>query len=297
MKIAHLILCHNDLPHIVRLTKRLSAFSDVFIHVDKKWKDGIKLEEILKDIKNCYFVKKRERCRWGSYKAVEAEIALMRLALSIDKYDRIVFLQGADYPIKSNTEVLSFFEKHRETEFIRGCCCTTSKDPYFYMRCRGIFFYHWIKAINIPFVKIEKALRLKFRSGYIKCDNVSYKVYWGSALWAFTGACAEYILQFYDSHKKFNRWFKYSFPSDELYFVTVVMNSKFAEKTTEHGPEEEHKELDFWKNLHLLHYNENGTYIFRVSDFEEIKNSEKLYCRKVTTFDSTLLMDNLEKQL
>ena len=35
MRIAHLILAHTDPAHIARLAKRLSQFSDVYIHIDK----------------------------------------------------------------------------------------------------------------------------------------------------------------------------------------------------------------------------------------------------------------------
>ena len=71
----------------------------------------------------------------GGVSAVEAEIELIREALHHGEYDRLVFLQGADYPIKPSADIKRFFEDNHDVEFIRGCNCTDSKDPYFWNRC------------------------------------------------------------------------------------------------------------------------------------------------------------------
>lgn len=294
MKIAHLILCHSDLEHIERLVRRLSSFSDVFIHLDKKVDDSI-LKRRLKDDNNCFFLNKRLHCRWGGWNAVAAEIELIRLAMETDEYDRIVFLQGADYPIKSNEQIVKFFEERINIEFIRGCDCSNSRDPYFYMRCRGIFFYNWIKLINIPIAKLEFAMNTKLRSGYIESNNKKYHVYWGSALWAITGRCAKYILEFHDRNPKFNKWFRYSFPTDELYFTTIVLNSEFASKNCFGGAEPEKKGLMNWNNLHCFRYGKDGTYTYTVDDFNELMEKKELYCRKVSTCNSKELLDKLDK--
>lgn len=34
MRLAHIIMAHNDSEFIVRLVKKLSVYSDVFIHID-----------------------------------------------------------------------------------------------------------------------------------------------------------------------------------------------------------------------------------------------------------------------
>lgn len=63
MKIAHLILAHQDPYHIARLVERLCAFSDVYIHIDAKQK----IEDFSRLIsrKNCYFTTKRYKVYWG----------------------------------------------------------------------------------------------------------------------------------------------------------------------------------------------------------------------------------------
>lgn len=63
MRIAHLILAHTDPKHIQRLARRLSSFSDVFIHIDSSV-DIELFKEGLNDL-NVYFLEKRFHCEWG----------------------------------------------------------------------------------------------------------------------------------------------------------------------------------------------------------------------------------------
>ena len=50
----------------------------------------------------------------GGWNAVVAEMKLLELALNSGSYDRIVFLQGADYPLKTDIEIYNFFLKKQE---------------------------------------------------------------------------------------------------------------------------------------------------------------------------------------
>ena len=63
MKIAHLILAHNDSLHISRLAERLSVFSDVYIHIDKKT-DISDFKQLITRA-NCIFITTRFNIDWG----------------------------------------------------------------------------------------------------------------------------------------------------------------------------------------------------------------------------------------
>jgi len=136
---------------------------------------------------------------------------------------------------------------------------------------------------------------LKTRSGVIVDNNEKFDVFWGCAQWALTGHCAQYILEFYDSHPTFNRWFYYAFPADELYIHTIVFNSPYASQTTHGGPEPEAKPLERWRNLHYFESatNESGT-VFGEHDYDRLRVRPELYVRKVTTEASSKLLDRLD---
>lgn len=142
MKIAHLILAHQDSYHIARLARKLASFSDVFIHIDVR-KEIEEFKNALGNNFRVIFINERLFYEWGGWNSVVADINLINNALKQDKYDRFVFLQGADYPIKTPSQIINFFENNREVEFILGCCCTTSSDYYLRCRCssrRNIFY-------------------------------------------------------------------------------------------------------------------------------------------------------------
>lgn len=294
MRIAHLILAHTDPRHIARLIKRVSTFSDVFVHIDAEADINSFLSEA-GEVENCFWIQKRVHCSWGGWNAVIAEIELIRFALRQNDYDRLVFLQGADYPLKSNRRIEKFYRKYPDVEFIRACCCTGVKSPYFYEKCRYFLFYNNVNRLKTLANLITLNFHLKLHSGYIREKGRKYKVYWGGAQWALTGDCAKYVVEFYDTHKLFNHWFLHAFPADELYFTTVVMNSPFRNATSHHGPEPAEKGLVNWRNLHYFEYPPGKIKVLSEEDYGMLKKRPELYVRKVTTEDSSSLLDLLDQ--
>lgn len=292
VKIAHLILAHTDPKHIVRLSKKLADFSDVYIHVDA----NANIEEYQKSLQNyenIYFLGNRVHCGWETWNAVQATLNLMRVAMSNEKYDRLTFLQGLDYPLKSPNQITEFYNKNENIEFIRACCISFSKDYYMSQKCCQYWFRNHSNKLQDYFSKLEKRTKWKFRSGII-FDDQKYKVYWGSAQWSLTGKCADYILEFHDNHPKFNKWFYYSFPVDELYFATIVHNSKFSDYTLAGGSEPEKEKLVNWRNLHYFEYPDQIR-IYEKKDYDYLTNLSELYVRKTTTKQSTELLDMIDK--
>ena len=293
MKIAHIILAHRDFEHIERLVKRLATFSDIYIHIDSLV-DQSDLVEALKDIKNCFFLQNRIHCGWGCWNGVVATVELLRATLD-KEYDRITFLQGADYPIKKDTEIVQFYNKFASTEFIRGCFISNSKDSYFWPKCRYLSFRNNSNVVKKILTKFLHMTKIKMRSGYITSDEgTKLGVYWGGALWSVTGECAKYIVEYYDSHPKFNRWFYYTFAPDELYFVTVIMNSPYKTKTMNGGAEPENRGTTNWRCLHKWEYLPGRAKIYTIKDIQEIASCSELYIRKVCTDESTELLNELD---
>lgn len=90
MRIAHLILAHQDPIHIARLAHKLSSYSDVYIHIDVR-KDITLFVEAVGKVENIFFLQDRLSCEWGG-NSVAAEILLLKQAIHKGSYDRFVFL-------------------------------------------------------------------------------------------------------------------------------------------------------------------------------------------------------------
>ncbi|MDG6885049.1 beta-1,6-N-acetylglucosaminyltransferase [Clostridium perfringens] len=295
MKIAFLILCHIDEKHIERLANKLTKNEKfyVFIHVDKR-SNIDKFTDLLKNNKSVIFTEKRYSISWGGYSAIRATMELIKCSMKHGDFDRYVLLQGLDYPLKSNKYIYEFFEQNKDVEFIRGCDISNSKEKYFYSRCRYYLFYEKINLFKKIFNYITYKLDIKLRDGYIKIDKKRYSVFWGSAQWALTRDCIDYIIKYYDNNKKFNKYFKTMFPVDELYFSTIVFNSSFKTHTVQGGCEEEKKGLVNWRNIHYFEYPQKIK-VFSLEDFEMLKQRDELFVRKVNSSTSKLLLDKIDE--
>lgn len=294
LRLAYIVLAHTDPAHIARLCRKLAADADVYVHIEAH----SELEPFrapVADLANVRFVEPRLHCRWGSWNAVAATVSLLENALRGGDYDRIVFLQGLDYPIKPAGEIRAFFEAHRDTEFLRACDVTASDDPYFKEMCRVVFFRSEEDIFHKVLEKVMQHGKIYLRSGLVPTETGKVHAFWGSAQWALTGACARYVVDFYHSQPTFNKWFRNAFPIDEMYFATVVMNSPFREKTSAGGPEPAKPGLVNWRNLHYFEY-PGSIRVYEEKDHEFIGGLQELYIRKVNTAQSTPLLDKLDAE-
>lgn len=56
--------------------------------------------------------------RWGDISQIKAEMLLFKTALSNGHYSYFHLLSGADLPIKPLDYIFSFFEEHKNKEFV-----------------------------------------------------------------------------------------------------------------------------------------------------------------------------------
>src|SRR5471030_579261 len=111
MKLAHLILAHNEPKQLERLVTRLAhPDATVYIHLDKKT-DIIPFAH-LKEYENVVFVKDRVKVYWGTYNIVDATLnGFKEIISSGHRYDHINLLSGQDYPLKSQQHIHDFLSQ------------------------------------------------------------------------------------------------------------------------------------------------------------------------------------------
>ena len=256
-KIAYLILAHTDPIHLKRLIDTLNFKSDFYIHLDEKSDIDLFLKEGLFEGDNIRFINDRYSIRWAGFNMVLATKALIKNALQTkENYSHLVLISGLDYPLKSKIETYEFFVKNKEVEFIRAFNITKSNCKH----CKDKVERYWLNDFkyfkNNKFNKIVRKLvfylsKFKKKYSYIKVKNRKLDVCFGSQWWAITPNCARYVMEYTSNNKEIDEYFKYSFASDELYFHTIIFNSKFKTKSINKGIEPYNSHWE-WSNIHYL---------------------------------------------
>jgi GR25 family glycosyltransferase involved in LPS biosynthesis len=287
--IAYLILAHTDPEQLARLTRALDYKSRIFIHLDAK--SNINEFRNQDFPENVSFLEDRVPVSWAAYSQVEATLRMMTAALdSGNKFSHLVLLSGLDYPIKPLEQVHAYLNANPKYEFIRFVDVTSS-DHY-----RVFFEHYWFLKANLWLpTKLDRYLRHGFgralRQIVKKPQPTGIKICWGSAYWALTPACANYILDYTARHPDFVKWAKSSFAVDEHYFHTIIGNSKFLHHSDGFFPYQGNKTYSM-ANLHLIHESMRKEYSH--SDFDELVCSDKFFVRKVMSVPSRELLNRLD---
>lgn len=305
LKIAYVVLCHDE-PELLRRTALALNYADdkIFVHVDNK-RDISDFYSSTTDLKNICFIENREDIYWGGFNSVVATIKLFRRVIEDDiHYDRIVLLQGKDYPLHSPHYIHNFFAERSNEEFCKAKNITVSYNPKEYMQCCGC----WImdgkntlpkRILRKVFSIMNTKLKVKYRKGYFSFKGQKWDVYKGWAQIALTRECVEHIIRVYDEMPKYNKFIKYRFPPDEIYFHTIVHNSSFKNKISEYSLTPRKGNEWFSENLNLTYfeYPTTVTVFTKASDCVDLLKTNALFIRKVTSSSSTELLDELDKNI
>jgi len=303
MKIAFLNLCHTDPELVTRAARKLTehASLDMFIHVDLKSEIG-PFQEALSGLSSVYFTQERVKVYWGGFNAIKATVALLRQALeSPVEYDYFVILQNLDYPTRSNEDIIGFFEANAGKEFIRGCHIAGTKD-WHYARKYKIYnkrdddFYltkHTKPRMYMRYAHMMLRSLMTIRSNGVIVENGQrFDLYYGAAQWAVTRELAVYLVDFYDSHPRFNQVMKHVQFPDEEYFHTIVHNSPYKQRCLKYDEPVE-RWLVNWRNLHYFDYPREIT-VLTEKYYERIMADGALFARKVQTGISDALLDMID---
>lgn len=286
MKHAYLINVHKDLDQCQRLISRLAwSGTTFFLHIDAKVDENICRSFFTKlhNQYNCHLVEPRNNVKWAGYSQVAATLAGLSTIKSLKQnYDYITFLSGQDYPLKSNDQISGFLSQQNGKEFIEYHEISSTSHPLLTTRfCR----YHFGEFLNDGFMRlnIERALRIllpkrKFPMGYI--------AYGGSQWWTITGECANYILNFVKIHAKFVDFFKFGNCPDEIFFQSIIMNSRYRDKVSN-------------DNLRHIVWKEGkvNPEILTQNDFQVLMSSNKLFARKFDHRFDNRILDMIDSRL
>jgi Core-2/I-Branching enzyme len=304
MKIAYLILVHDQPQHFKRLVNALNA-PDVhfFVHIDLK--TDLSKFDCFEHLHNVSFID-RIKVHHAGFSLVKTMLNLLQEALQVGDFDYFIFLSGKDYPIKSNEFIHSFLKTYHPMNFV-DFYTLTEQDRVSFKRLTERNPVDFIsgspKILRTPLKVIRLLLNtLLPRRQFVK----GMSPYRGSQWFCLNQATAQYIFDFLKSPtaKKYVDYFEYVWGADETFFHTIILNSPHAEQCR-HKAEAIQEEMPYVPNsqqsayLHHIDWStdrENPA-VFDTGDFFVLKKSKALFARKFAEKKSKKLLDQVDQIL
>lgn len=272
MKHAYLIEAHNNPNQLIKLLNLLDCmYNDLYIHIDVKSEELYQIVKNLKLQKSKLYFTDRISVAWGGYSQIEAEIILLETALKNGEYSRFHLISGGDLPLKSQKNVYDYFESNSDVEFVHfdyknDIVVNKNRMAHYH------FFQEKINRNNKTFHNLEKiclVIQKIIRINRIKDINMEIRK--GSNWLSITNECAKYII----SKKSWiEKYFKNTKCCDEVFFQTLVWNSKFRDKL--------YYDIDEKRcgNMRLIDWKRGNPYTFHQEDYDELINSKYMFARK-----------------
>lgn len=219
MKVAYLILAHNNPKLLKRTIEKLSTQdSDFFIHIDKK-SDINLFADLRRD--GVFFIPDRVKVYWGEYSQVEAILRLLRHAFkSPAQYDYFMLISGADYPLKSGKYINDFFSANAGAEFINLVKMPSPGKPIERMTTRRY-------PSNKPLRRF--IFRVLAKLGWATMDHTkvlgALDCYSGHTWWALSRKACDHLLWFVNTNPEVLSYFGKVFAPDESMIHTILGNA------------------------------------------------------------------------
>jgi len=286
IKLAYIISCYKLPEQVVRLIKVLNTAPGAFflVHIDKKspatYSQQIKRE--LFGLSNVVFLK-RHNCYWGDFGHVRATVkAINYLVDSNTAFDYLTVLTGQDYPIKSNHYITKFLG-NKSKSYIDYFPLPSKKWANGGMdRVEDLIINIRGKRVNVP-RKVSDLVHSKL----LKLDiakQKDFKFYGGSSYFTLSIKHTRYIYHYLSKHKDYMRFFSKTYISDEIFFQTLLLNSKYKHEITNN-------------NLRLIDWSGPVDYptILESKDINKIMVSKELFARKFDITKDKAILDKLDK--
>lgn len=235
IKISFLITAYSHPEQLIRLINcigKQAGHSDIFVHIDKK--SDMDISYLIKKTSTYVNYYKRYPVYWGGYNQILSILSLVEEAVNKQKYDFLILLSGHDLPVASYNELISFLKNNLKRSFI-----TSFKLPitsWNYKHGLGRVQWYWfmdhvmrIRGLH-KFHLISHYLFEKFN--IIKPASRGIEFYGGSDWWMLPYEVAHWCLNEFNNNKRLRKCFEFSFIPSEMFFQTVIGNSKYHNSVT-----------------------------------------------------------------
>jgi hypothetical protein len=304
LRLAYIIVAHDDPDHLIRLIERLSADgAEFFVHIDKKAPAELfrRVAAAFRHAPHVHLVP-RHRVTWGRFSQVQATLeGIAEIVRRGFACDFGILLTGQDYPIQSNAQIFDYLAERTGQSFLDYEQLPSARR---WLNENGglnrVEYWHFrVGDLSLefprPFPTHTAAGRIAARAWAGLCRVFPRKrtlphglvPFGGSAYWCLTGPCLRYVHDFSRRHRNVTRFFRYVDNPDEVFFQTIVMNSAYR-----HAVINDNLRYVAWPKLPAAHPE-----ILREDDFERIVTSGKLFARKFDPAHSARLLEMIDQRI
>lgn len=287
MDICYGIITHKNSNILRNTINLLQRNNNILLHIDKKVDKSIfeEYRSIVEIIDNNVSV------QWGTYSQIESTLNLIKSAMKY-KFDYLCIISGDDMPLKSDVKIKEFFEQNKGKEFIGIDKNISYKDIENRVKYehKG---YHYKKNKNIlekVFAKLQKKLSLQKENDNFK---LLPKLYKGPNWFCVSYEFCEYLLEYLKENKWYEDVFKDSLCGDEVFFQTILMNSKFKSKVYRLNEADDNRMA-----LRYIDWKTGPEYprMLNEDDFKRIKQNENKNCIFARKFNENIDIDKFNKE-
>ncbi len=217
MKHAYLIIAHNEFEVLQKLIFALDdSRNDIYVHFDKK---VIEIPTLQTQYADLFVIANRIDVRWGHVSQIECEYALFEEAINSKRnYSRYHLISGTHFPLKTQDDIHSFFERHKDNEVL-SYIYTNEYEVNMKLGKRHFFLKNYKNKMMAQImwkflIKLQYIFHLNRKS-----PNVTIK----ANNWiCLTNAAVEYIIS---KKSEVLSIFKYSFCGDEFFIPYLFENA------------------------------------------------------------------------
>ena len=306
MRIAFLIVAHNEPGLLGRLVKRLDFDgAHSFIHISANI-DEAPFRDACEGAGNVSFIERSRRVvvAWGGFSIAGAILNLAEMAMADARgFDRYIVLSGVDYPIRSSSEMRAALNSPHE--FMR---VDRALDPHgdgihdWYIRRRFWGDNALLNPRDAPLKFVAIAAKAIARLAPLPPYPGGGKVYHGAAFFALTGECMNAIIAYYKSCPAALRWFRQVRSPVELIFQTAAKATSFDTAITCDRTVRTAEEDSVDETVHGVHYidwSAGGPHPrdLIIDDYDKIVASPAIFLRKTSSKVSLPLLDKLDRRI
>lgn len=275
MKHAFLIIAHNEYPVLEVLLSMLDdERNDIYLHIDKRADDLYQKARSFRMKKaGFHLLQDPMKVYWGDISQVEVEYFLFKVALAHGPYAYYHLLSGTDLPIQSQDYIHAFFHQNAGKEFVGFWQDEAHQRDlerkvfryYFFtkrLKDKGTLLHGVTAFIRNILLGVQKVIRFR--------REQTFEFKKGPNWVSITEEACKQII-YYES--VIAKRMKYTLCPDEIFIQTLLWNSPF--KARIYCPDDPDK-----GNMREIDWKRGHPYVWQESDWEELKNSKKLFARK-----------------
>lgn len=283
---AVIILAHKNEEQVLKLANKLNKRFEIYIHFDKKMYVS---KNLIKELdKNGIHHYSEIEVNWGSWSIGKAAYIMMNYCLENPKIEYIHLISGQDWPIKNIDEIYARFDGNDHIYMISSKAKNKIKSHEKLIWWQKFYFnYDVIKRRTIFgkfYHRLLIGIQLLFRIDKLKKLNLDIDIYTGSNWVDIPRYAAEYSVEYLKSHPNLIRMLETGAFSDEFWLQTILSNSKYKKNIVN-----DNLRYIVWKKKHG-----SRPAILDIEDYEDIRNTDAIFARKVDKKISRDLISKIE---